>query len=385
MRRTIIIAGAGPAGLSLARGLAQSRHQVILIEPQSQDALADPAADGREIALTLRSCAILRDMDVWQTIPPDEAYPLRQARVRNGGSPFALSIGSERGDALGQLVSNHLIRRALFQSVSAQPNVSFRCGRKLANVIRSATGVTVELDNGEVLTGDLLVAADSRFSHTRSQLGIEAKVERFGHTMLVARIAHEAPHHGAALEWFDNGRTIALLPLAEGVSSLVLTLPDDQARRLCAMDDARIENAFADYLRGELGAIGLMTRPHAYPLAMTFSRRFAATRAVLIGDTAVGMHPVTAHGFNFGLLGANRLAKALAQAEDPGAALLLRRWALRHRLATLPLYQATLQLVRLYTDDRRAAAPLRSTVLRIGAFPPISRMMGRLLSEGAAA
>lgn len=381
----IIVVGAGPAGLSLARGLAGSAHRVTLIEPQPQAVLVDPPADGREIALTLRSAAILHGYGVWSQIPADEIYPLREARVRNGSSPFALAIGPERSDALGHMVSNHLIRRALYAAVADQPNVELRCGRKVVAASTDRRRAAVTLDDGTTLTGDLLIAADSRFSDTRALLGIDATVTRFGHTMMVARIAHAADHRGAATEWFDHGRTIALLPLDEGLSSLVLTLPDAEARRLCALPDGEIAARFARYLGGELGEIALVTRPTPYPLAMTYARRFCATRAALIGDTAVGMHPVTAHGFNFGLLGASRLARLIATARDPGDPLLLRRYAVQHRLATLPLYEATRQLVKLYTDDRLIARPLRAGILRLGALPPVRRIMGRLLSEARAA
>lgn len=385
MRRTIIVVGAGPAGLSLARGLANSAHRVVLIEPQAREALSDPLPDGREIALTLRSADILRGLGVWQRIPQDEIYPLREARVKNGASPFALAIGPEKGDALGHMVSNHLIRRALFSAVTEQSNVELRCGRKVVRAKTDSRGVEAELDDGSLLRGDLLVAADSRFSDTRDMLGIEASVKRFGHTMMVARIAHPKPHGGVATEWFDHGRTVALLPLAEGMSSLVVTVPDAEAKRIRAMTGTEIEALFAGYLGDQLGQITLVTRPTHYPLAMTYARRFSAPRAVLVGDTAVGMHPVTAHGFNFGLLGASRLAGLIADANDPGSPLPLRRYALRHRMATLPLYQATLHIVRLFTDDRSRARPIRSGLLRLGALPPIRRIMGRLLSESRAA
>ena len=48
----IAVIGAGPTGLSFALSLANSGLQVALIEKQSRTALADPAYDGREIALT---------------------------------------------------------------------------------------------------------------------------------------------------------------------------------------------------------------------------------------------------------------------------------------------------------------------------------------------
>ncbi len=384
MRRTILIVGAGPAGLSLARSLAGSPHQVVLIEPQPREVLAAPPPDGREIALTLRSERILQRLHAWQHIPEAERFPLTEARVRNGKSPFALSIGAGQTGALGHLVSNHLIRAALFKAVDGQPNVDLRCGRRVVQARSSAAGAEVTLDDGTRLAADLLVAADTRFSQTREQLGIGASVERFGHTMMVGRIRHTRPHRGVATEWFDHGRTIALLPLGAGMSSLVLTLSDAQAQEVCALPDAELTALYASYLGDEWGEIGLATRPTPYPLAMTYAERFCGPRCALVGDAAVGMHPVTAHGFNFGLLGAWRLAQLIAQANDPGEPARLTRYAIRHRVATMPLYQATLHLVGLFTDERLRARPLRAGVLRLGALPPVRRAMSRLLSEPGA-
>jgi ubiquinone biosynthesis UbiH/UbiF/VisC/COQ6 family hydroxylase len=335
--------------------------------------------------LTLRSETVLKQLGVWQRFPEGDIHPLHSARVRNGTSPFAMAIGPDRGDALGHLVSNHRIRQALFETVVDQANADLRCGRKVVRAATNPRGVQVWLDDGSELVGDLLVAADSRFSDMRKHLEIDASVTRFGHTMLVCRISHSLPHKGVSTEWFDHGRTVALLPLAEGMSGLVVTVPDAEARRISALDDAGIEFLFAGYLGGQWGEIALLTRPHAYPLAMTFAETFATTRAALIGDTAVGMHPVTAHGFNFGLLSAWRLAELIRDAVDPGAGDLLRRYAIRHRIATMPLYEATRHLVGLYTDERLFARPIREGMLRLGALRPVSRILGRLLSEARSA
>ena len=383
MRRRIVIVGGGPAGLSLVRALGGSGVEITLLERQSRAELADPAVDGREIALTQASIRTLRRMGVWARIPADQAFPLNQARVLNGASPFALDIAAPRqqGEPLGALVSNHLIRRALFEAVADDPQLTLRCGVEVAHVRTGPDRAEVELAGGEVIPADLVVAADSRFSRARAAMGIGAEMLPIGRSMLVCRITHELPHDGIATEWFDHHRTVALLPLGPGMSSLVLTLPEAEAQRLAASPLADLAAPFAAMTHGRWGQVTAIGPAVAYPLTMTYARRFSTTRGVLLGDAAVGMHPVTAHGFNFGLAGADRLGRLLRGARDVGEARRLTRYALAHRAATWPLYLGTKALVRLFTDERLPARAARRAVLRLGALPPVRKALGSLLMD----
>lgn len=382
----IAVIGAGPAGLSLAAALAGSGLRVTLVERSPAAALANPAFDGREIALTHRSQAILRQFGAWDRIPEDQRSPLRQARVQDGASPFALDFAPGPGSALGQLVPNHLIRRALFDTVRAAGCAELIAGVAVDTVATSPKAGVLTLADGREIRARLVVAADTRFSDARRQMGIAATQRDFGKTMLVARVAHEQPHHGIATEWFGHGQTVAMLPLAGEMSSIVLTLPPERIEALMA---ATPEDFAADATRrtdARWGAMRLAGTRHAYPLVATYAHRFVGTRFALLGDAAVGMHPVTAHGFNLGLAGAHRLAGeirgALARGRDiadPGALL---RYEMAHRRATWPLFTATNAIASLYTDDRAPARMLRGAVLRLGAaFGPVRRLVTAQLME----
>ena len=110
----IAIVGAGPVGLCLARALALQGWRVALVERQAEAALAEPAFDGREIALTHASVRLLRELGVWEHIPAAEVYPLRTARVMDRDLAHEMRVAPEpgAGDRLGDLVANSLIRRA---------------------------------------------------------------------------------------------------------------------------------------------------------------------------------------------------------------------------------------------------------------------------------
>ncbi|APP81329.1 5-demethoxyubiquinol-8 5-hydroxylase UbiM [Xanthomonas hortorum] len=383
----IAVIGAGPVGLGFARSLAGSGLSVVLIDQQPRAQLADPAFDGREIALTHASRALLEQLGIWQQFPGDAISPLRDARVMDGHSQFALTFAASARSAgdLGWLVPNHLIRRAAWQAVQAQPALQIRCDCTLQAVQQCGDGVVLQLSDGDTLSARLLVAAGSRFSSTRRLLGIGAQLRDFGKSMLVCRMRHALPHRQAAWEWFGYGKTLALLPLQGNRAGAVLTLPPRQIEALLAMNEADFSAAVTEAFEHRLGPMQQDGSRHAYPL-VAYAQRFVAERAALIGDAAVGMHPVTAHGFNFGLQSQARLAERVRAAagagRDIGAASLLHGYERAHRLATRPLYEATNALAALYTDDRAPARLLRRGALRAAhAVAPFKQAIAAHLTQ----
>ncbi len=376
MDTDVAIIGAGPAGLALACALDGSGLRVTLLERAPDAAVADPAFDGREIALTHRSQAILRGLGAWDRIPAEQTAPLREAKVVNGASPLALRFApGGDGEPLGRLVPNHLIRRALFETASGT-QARLVGGRAVTALALAPEGARVTLDGGEVVSARVVVAADSRFSEARRRAGIGAEMLDFGRTMIVARMAHDAPHGGIATEWFGHGQTIAMLPLNGAMSSVVLTLPPAEADAAMALPPEDFAAEVTGRYQSRLGPMRAVGTRHAYPLVATYAHRFAGRRFALLGDAAVGMHPVTAHGFNFGLSGAEMLAGEIRRASDPGAAAGLLRYASAHRRATLPLFLATNAVARLYSDDRAPARLARAALIGAGAvLAPVRRVI----------
>jgi len=387
----ILIVGGGPVGLAFARSLAGTGLRLAVVERQDEASLAEPPADGREIALTHHSQHLLRQLGVWEHIPPEAPSALREARVLNGSSPYALrfDVQDRPEAALGQLVSNHLIRRALFRSLAGQEGCTLLTGAEVVSAATEGETGRVTLSDGRVLRARLVVGADTRFSAMRRFHGIAADAHDFGRSMLVGRLSHEAEHEHIATEWFDEAQTIAMLPLNGRVSSLVLTLPAPEIERLAtAPADAFGEEITRRY-RARLGRMRLIGARHVYPLATSYARRFVASRFALIGDAAVGMHPVTAHGFNLGLRGADTLAQAIRAAlragrdvADPRA---LHRYESAHRRATWPIYTGTNLVARLYSESSLPARVARHAALRLGNhFTPFKHAVRAMLMESEA-
>jgi ubiquinone biosynthesis UbiH/UbiF/VisC/COQ6 family hydroxylase len=387
MNVDIVIVGAGPAGLCFAKSLADTGLKILVVERQTTEALRDPAFDGREIALTQRSVRILRELGLWALLDPADITPLQSARVLNGHSLHGLNVvppGKEDKE-LGFLVPNDRIRRAAYAAVAQVPSITLLSDSAVSSMTLDESQPRLQLADGNVVGARLIVAADSRFSQLRRDAGIAADMHDFGKTMLVCRVALEQPHQQQALEWFDHGQTLALLPLQGNQASVVLTLPGQAMKTVMAMDEHQFNDEIRRRFDGRFGSMQLTSTRHVYPLVAVYARRFIAPHFALIGDAAVGMHPVTAHGFNLGLLSVETLSSQIRQAltmgQDIASTRALRRYQSAHSMATRPLYLATLAIVKLFTNDRPPLRLARSALLRASqALPPFRHGLAHMLA-----
>lgn len=378
----VLIIGAGPAGLCLARALSGQSLKITVIEQQTLEDIAAPKFDGREIALTQHSAKLMKDLDLWDRIAPHAKAQLRDARIIDGESPFAMVIGHQlaKHSELGWLISNHLIRQAAYDAVQASAaqhqDICLLTGEKLTDIQASPSESRVKLASGKTLRAKLVVAADSRFSVTRRMMGIAAEMHDFGKNMVVCCMTHEGAHDFAAWEWFDYGQTLALLPMnpdpetGRHRSSVVITLPSQASDQLMHMAPEEFNANVARRFKNRLGAMTLVSTRHVYPLVSVFPDRMVSTRFATVGDAAVGMHPVTAHGFNFGLLSVEALTKEVLAAQqrkaDIASSDLLYRFEATHKRATKPLYMMTRLVIEIYTRESPPAKLARKLILRLG-------------------
>ncbi len=384
----IVIVGAGPAGLSMACLLNEAGLNVIVIDQQSESELAKPQSDGREIALNHSSKQTLEKIGAWQRIPPAKIHLLEQAKVENGHSSLALEF-KETSDAsrpLGFLIANHRIRQSLYQRATELSNIKLLCETKLLSVESHTTHKCLHLTNNQTLSCKLLIAADSRFSATRKMIGIAAKMKDYGRVMIVCNMRHEADHHHIAQECFHYGHTCAILPLGEKESSIVITVNAAKARQLENLDDTAFAQEAKTMLNARLGDMTICSKRHSYPLIGCYADRFVSDNFALIGDAAVGMHPVTAHGFNLGLHSAQVLAKHIVNARKNNTVFthhsLLKRYAFEHQCMAKPIYEATNLIVKLFNNDSPSAKIIRRAAISFAhRCAPLQKMVTHRLTR----
>lgn len=367
----VAVVGAGTVGLSTALALLLQGLSVAVIDPRPASSLKDSEYDGRDVALSNGILDWLNTLNALDSLTPAERSPIKGARVTDLEVSRSLSFGPVSGaDRVGEFIPEHRLRDALFALVTKQPGFHSQLGRRLSAVNALSDRVQLTLDDGQALDARLLAAADGRGSKTRALVNIGHRMDDQGFDMLCCRVRHSVAHDGWTWQQFDNGGSIATLPLQGQQTSLALMLKPADADRVMAMDEPTLRAYLDTRLQGRLGDVSLSSSRYRVPLSGSYADRFYAARTVLLGDAAVGMLPITAHGLNLGLMGVRSLAAEVADAcnndQDIGSEQVVKAVARRAQLTARPLYLATQEIARLFTRHDAVSRKLRYLAMTVG-------------------
>jgi 2-octaprenyl-6-methoxyphenol hydroxylase len=149
-----------------------------------------------------------------------------------------------------------------------------------------------------------------------------------------------------------------------------------------ALSDDELSEAAERQSHSIFGRVRVEPGRHLFPLAIEQPRQFAKARIALVGEAAHVVPPIGAQGLNMGLRDAADLADiaghAIASGEDPGAPLVLQRYASARR-ADIASRTFVIDLAnRSLLSDFLAVQSLRAAGLHlIGAFGPLRRLAMR--------
>ncbi|NCT67126.1 MAG: UbiH/UbiF/VisC/COQ6 family ubiquinone biosynthesis hydroxylase [Rhodanobacteraceae bacterium] len=390
-----IIVGAGAAGGALALALARDGFDVAVVETREPKPWhVEDEIDLRVVALAPDARELLADLGVWPTIAA-RTGPYRHMRVWDALAPGELHFdAADRGEAtLGWIVENKLIQHGLWQALQAfsdsaptlpEPRTRSRgsrladdaagrvrlyCPAEIVELDNGADAVTATLADGTRLRAKLLVAAEGAESAVRKQLGIGFDGRDYGQRAVVAHVRTERPHEGTAWQRFQPGGPLAFLPLGDGRCSVVWSLPDAEASRILALDEAAFRAELGCAFDFRLGAITTTTPRTAFPLRLRLAERFLAGRCLLAGDAAHVVHPLAGQGMNIGLRDVTTLRRVLrdarARGSDLGAAHVLRRYE-RERRSESTLAARSFDLIeRAFGSAFQPLAALRGAGLAV--------------------
>lgn len=379
----IAVAGGGMIGAAGALALAKRGFKVALLEAREPPAwqAGDPE-DLRVIALAPSSARLLDELGVWRDIDAARVSPYRRMCVWDAESGAELDFDSTReGRAqLGWIVENKLIAWTLWNALEAA-GVRRLCPAQVQGFGVRTGRIVLDLADGEPLPASLLVIADGGASRLRDLAGIAVHGRDYHQRAVVAHVSTERPHEGTAWQRFTEDGPIALLPLADGRSSIVWSLPETRAREVLALDDAAFCEAVGFASDFRLGRITTTTPRASFPLRLQVAERFAGERCVLLGDAAHTVHPLAGQGANLGLRDVAELAAVLGAAREAGADFsaphVLARYARRRRSAGAIDAHAFDAIERVFGGQGDPLTALRGLGLRaVDALGPLKRALG---------
>lgn len=380
-RRDVVVVGGGVVGAACALALAAQDLDVVLVEARAPARWSAASPDLRVYAFAHDSATLLQELGVWESIRATRAHPYRRMQVwdAGGGSELVFDADTLGMRELGWIVEHGLLVDRLWARL-ASAGVDVRAPAQVEALEQDDAGVSLRLDAGGRVEARIAVAADGAGSTLRGLAGVDVDARDYDQAGLVGYVDSEQPHLDTAWQRFLPTGPLALLPCGAGRSSIVWTLPADEAARLRDLDDAAFADALTRASGGRLGALTPASARAAFPLRRQLAHTQMQGRVLVIGDAAHVVHPLAGQGVNLGLRDVIGLADSVADARRRGArwdgGQRLARWARTRRSESTVAAHAFESINRAYSNDALLPVLLRSHALGIAqALPPLRNLL----------
>lgn len=346
----ISVRGAGPVGCVLALLLDAAGKNVRLVQRNA------PAGNTpfRPLALSHASRLILERAGAWRMLEPT---PISMIHISQQGAFGRVSLDAADAGvpALGYVVDYESLLNRLFARLES-------CGVRIEN---------------EPDAAPLIVHAEGSSSRSDEK--------DYQQEAIVALVTTRPAAGGTAWERFTPQGPLALLPL-RGRYCAVWGMRPERARELCSAPEAEFLQALAGAFgtrAGEFLAVGERMRA---PLALRVRPSRVGEREAYIGNAAQTLHPVAGQGLNLGLRDAWDLAQVLRDAQDPGDARVLERFAAARRLDAMATVRVTDFLAQAFLGANPLAGLMRGFGLTaLDICLPARRFFARRMIYGTSA
>ena len=385
----VVVVGAGIVGSAAALAFARDGLRVAIVEPRLPSPWRADAPDLRVYALAQDSIDLLEELGVWRDIVP-QAQPYRSMRVWDAAGGGELRFDAQRlgRDALGWIAEHGLVADRLWHALQ-HSGVTLRCPQRVVAISQEHSEsdadrhdgtIALQLDDHGTLRARLVVAADGADSALRDMAGIGIARHDYGQRGVVAYVETAQPHQDTAWQRFLPSGPIAFLPCRDGRSSIVWTLPDDEAERLLAVDDATFCSELTRAFDATLGDVVAVSKRAAFPLRRQIADRFVEGRIALCGDAAHAVHPLAGQGLNIGLRDVMALRdvvrSATSRTADIGASDRLARWQRERRSESATAAWMFDGINRVFSNDAPLPTHARGHLLGIaGKIPGLDALL----------
>lgn len=308
-RRSIVVVGAGPVGLSVALDLAQHGQRVLVIDD-----------DHRLSAGSRAICFAKRTLDIWDRLGIGDRM-VRKGISWNVGRVYfkdkevwSFDLLPEQGHRRPAFINlqQYYCEGYLYEKAAAHPNIELCWRHKAVAVDPRGDHVvlTVETPDGEYdLAVDWLLACDGARSPIRKMIGQESRGRIFRDRFLIADIKTQANYPHERWFWFDP-------PFHPNQSVLLHSQPDNVWRVDFQLgwdaepaEETKPEKVIPR-IRALLGqdAQFELEWVSVYTFACERMEKFRHGRILFAGDAAHRVSPFGARGANSGVQDIDNLA-----------------------------------------------------------------------------
>ncbi|MCR6483825.1 FAD-dependent monooxygenase [Amycolatopsis sp. OK19-0408] len=378
-RTDVLIAGAGPAGLTAALALAEAGVDFVLLDRQ-----AEGANTSRACVVHARTLEVLAELGVTERLKElgvvvptftvrDGATVL--AKVPFGGLPtpypYTLMVPQDRTEA---------VLLARLREAGGDVHRPY----EVTAIAGDDTGVTVTTTGGAV-RAKYVIAADGMHSTVREQAGIGFTGASYAESFVLADVR---------MSWPLDRAEVSLHLSPEGVT-VVAPLPDgdDHYRVVATVAEAPEHPGTADIqsivdARGPEGARSRVTEvvwSSRFRVHHRVADHYRAGRVFLAGDAAHVHSPAGGQGMNTGIQDAVVLGRLLARVLGGEPDTLLDTYEATRRPIATEVVAFTDRMTRMATLRPRPARVLRNTIMKtVFSLPPARHKLAYQLAELAA-
>lgn len=378
----ILVVGGGMVGSALALGLSRQGWRVGLVEGSDRKTLLRESApasdvddfDPRVSAISVASQHLLQQLGVWSEITAGRHCPYQSMAVWDGDGTGRIQFEAAelRAPALGTIIENHRIVRALFVAL-ADSSVELIDGVKVTGWWQDGNRRGIRLEDDRMLAAQLVVAADGAHSRLRQWVGLPTREWDYDQQAIVCTVRTAQSHRFTAWQRFSPTGPLAFLPLLtesgdEHFCSIVWSQDTDEARRLMALDGDAFKAELESAIERELGSVEVVSRRYAFPLRQRHAKDYITAGFALVGDAAHTIHPLAGQGANLGYGDVRALLDELLRAReagiDPDNDLVLARYQRRRKGENLMMMAAMEGFKQLFGRDELSVRWLRNTGMR---------------------